>query len=415
MTTGLAEPHPLRSLVRATDGSQSGRHVVQAWVASRGLIILIAMLLGLTEHRSMWDMVDSWDAALYHELAYNGYFSDPRGTLMAFFPGFPSLLRAGEYLGVPTQVTGMIISAIGSALAAAALLRMGGPLAAILWLFAPTAVFTVVPYTEAMFCAAAFWAWERARANRWAWACLFACIACTVRVSGVFLIGALAVLVVTTASRETMASRETTASRDTTAGRPVAPAPATGRLDLAELGRRLAGLVWLVPPALVVFGYFVYLHRLTGSWSAWYTAQSTGWVRGLTWPWESAVNTWQAIRPGAYADHPGWAAVFRFEVLSMAVGVVTTGWCLGRRRWAEASWVGVQVLAFSLSYWFFSVNRAVLLWFPLWIMLADLGQQTRRTPLTRSLWRVWLALVGLGGLIVMIWWSWLFFTGHWAS
>ncbi len=70
--------------------------------------------------------------------------------------------------------------------------------------------------------------------------------------------------------------------------------------------------------------------------------------------------------------------MFRGEMVSMAVGVPgrrllvrASGPAGGRRPlWAEASWVGVQVLAFSLSYWFFSVNRATLLWFPLWIMLA---------------------------------------------
>ena len=56
---------------------------------------------------------------------------------------------------------------VGSAVAAAALLRLGGPWAAVAWLFAPTAVFTTVPYTESVFCALAFWAWERARADRW--------------------------------------------------------------------------------------------------------------------------------------------------------------------------------------------------------------------------------------------------------
>ena len=40
---------------------------------------------------------------------------------------------------------------------------MSGRHRAVLWLFAPTAVFTTVPYTESLFCAAAFWAWERAR------------------------------------------------------------------------------------------------------------------------------------------------------------------------------------------------------------------------------------------------------------
>jgi hypothetical protein len=60
----------------------------------------------------------------------------------------------------------------------------------------------------------------------------------------------------------------------------------------------------------------------------------------------------------------------------MAVGVGVTIWCVvvslrarkspsgpDRPMWGEASWVGVHVVAFSLSYWFFSVNRAALLWF----------------------------------------------------
>ena len=47
-----------------------------------------------------------------------------------------------------------------------ALYRLGGPLAAVARPFAPTAVFTVVPYTESLFCAAAFWAWERLVSDR---------------------------------------------------------------------------------------------------------------------------------------------------------------------------------------------------------------------------------------------------------
>ena len=91
----------------------------------------------------------------------------------------------------------MVLSLACSAVAAVALLRLGGPWAAVAWLFAPTAVFTTVPYTESLFCAAAFWAWERARADRWAAAAVLAAVACTVRVSGLFLLGALAVMVLT--------------------------------------------------------------------------------------------------------------------------------------------------------------------------------------------------------------------------
>lgn len=356
-------------------------------------MLLIAVVFALTQGRSMLDMVNNWDAALYRELAYNGYFSDPRGTLMAFFPGFPSLLRIGLGFEIPTQVTGMIISAVGSALAAAALYRMGGQWAAIAWLFAPTAVFTMVPYTESMFCAAAFWAWERARADKWVAASLFVCIACTVRVSGVFLIGALAVMILTSWTEP---------------GQPRRP-------WATELLARAPRLLWLLPAVGVVLAYAFYLWRITGTWTAWYHAQATGWVRGFTLPWESAMNTWQAVKPGAYADHPDWAPVFRGEVISMVIGLVVTGWCLGRHKWAEAAYVGVQVLAFSLSYWFFSVNRAVLLWFPLWLMLADLGQHRPTSAAGRTAWRGGTIVVCVAGVSAMLWWCTLFFQGRWSS
>jgi hypothetical protein len=361
----------------------SGRLVVQAWLASRGLILVVALLLAIRQGRSLTDMVSNWDVQHFSRLAAGGYLAEPDGILMAFFPGLPSLLRLFLLLGVPVAVSGVLLSTACSAVAAAALVRLGGPWAAVAWLFAPTAVFTVVPYTESLFCAAAFWAWERARSDHWAAAAVLTALACTVRVSGLFLVGALAVMVLTSAG--------------------------------VAWSTRLRRLAWLVLPVLVLLGFATYLHGLTGSWTAWYTAQSTGWVRGFTWPWESFRNTLPAIAPGAFADHPGWAAVFRAEVVSMAVGLVVTGWCLRRRLWAEASWVGVQVLAFSLSYWFFSVNRAILLWFPLWIMLARFGSWTPAGAVPRVAHRVLVVAACAGGVALMMGWSWLFFTGHWAS
>ena len=77
--------------------------------------------------------------------------ADPDGTLMAFFPGLPVIFWLFEQLGVPVAITGVVLSLACSAFAAAALYRLGGPWAAVAWLFAPTAVFTVVPYTESLF------------------------------------------------------------------------------------------------------------------------------------------------------------------------------------------------------------------------------------------------------------------------
>jgi hypothetical protein len=314
-------------------------------------------------------------------LALHGY--DPGDTLMAFFPGLPLLLRLGLLVGLPTPVGGLIVAAIGSAVAAAALVRLGGPWAAVIWLFTPTAVFTTVGYTEALFCAFAFWAWERARSDRWAAAAILAGLACTLRVSGLFLIGALLVMIITSRG-----------------------------VRWSERGRRAA---WLAVPVAVLATFVIYLHTISGSWTAWYDAQVTGWYRGFTWPWQSFLNTWHAILPGAYADRPYWAWVFRGEMLSMIIGVVVTVWCLSRKLWAEASWVGVQVLAFSLSYWFMSVNRAVLLWFPLMIVLARWASRQPRAAAPRLLHRAAVAVGAVAGVLLMLIWAWLYFTGHWAS
>jgi hypothetical protein len=392
MNAELVEARRTTDSGRSGNGSSPARIVIQAWLASRGMIAVVALVLAVVQQRTLTDMVSNWDVQHFVKLAADGYLADADGTLMAFFPGWPVILSLFSQLGVPVAISGVIISTACSALAAAALYRLGGTWAAVAWLFAPTAVFTMVPYTESLFCALAFWAWERARADRWLAAALLTSLACTVRVSGLFLIGALLVMIITSDE------------------------PARARLRRGAL---------MLMPAAVIMAFATYLHVLSGSWTAWYRAQSTGWVRQLTWPWDSFLNTIPAILPGAYADHPWWAAVFRGEMISMAVGIAVTIWCIAvslrarkrpdgpdRPMWGEASWVGVQVLAFSLSYWFFSVNRATLLWFPLWIMVGRWVAGPGRSP------RLHRALVGCAfgvEIVLMLWWSWLFFTGHWAS
>ena len=373
----------------STETPAPARTVVQAWLASRGLIFAVALVLAVVQHRTLTNMVSNWDVQHFARLAAEGYRAEPDGTLMAFFPGWPAILWLFEQLGIPIAISGVMISTACSAVAAAALYRLGGRWAAVAWLFAPTAVFTVVPYTESLFCAAAFWAWERARADRWLAATMLTALACTVRVSGLFLIGALLVMIMTSASG--------------------------GKLRRAAL---------MLIPAAVIMTFGIYLYTITATWTAWYRAQSTGWVRELTWPWDSFLNTIPAILPGAYANHPWWAAVFRGEMISMAVGVGVTIWCIvvslrarkspgsDRTMWGEASWVGVQVLAFSVSYWFFSVNRATLLWFPLWIMI---GRWVAGSSVKGRWHRVLVACAFGIEIVLMLWWSWLFFTGHWAS
>jgi Mannosyltransferase (PIG-V) len=393
LRTALVEARPSTGSGRTWEASSPGRIVIQAWLASRGLILGVALLLAVVQHRTLTDMVSNWDVQHFARLSDGGYLAESNGTLMAFFPGWPLILSLFGQSGVPVVIGGVVLSTACSALAAAALYRLGGTWAAVAWLFAPTAVFTMVPYTESLFCAVAFWAWERARSDRWLAAVALTAVACTVRVSGLFLIGALLVMIFTSSN---------------------------------AIGVKLRRAALMLIPAGVIMAFATYLYVLTGSWTAWYHAQTTGWVRELTWPWQSFLNTIPAVVPGAFPNHPWWAAVFRGEMISMAVGVGVTAWCIvvslrarkspvgaERHLWGEASWVGVQVFAFSMSYWFFSVNRATLLWFPLWIMLGRWVAGPSRVPPPAH--RLLVAAAFTVEILLMLWWSWLFFTGHWAS
>ncbi len=362
---------------RATAGD-GPRLVVQAWLGSRLVLALVAVWVMWSKARSLKDVAANWDVEHFLTIARDGYAKQQE---VAFFPGLPMLLRGALAVGVDPVVVGIAISLLASAVAAWGLYRLGGRragvVAAAAWLIAPTTVFTIVPYTESLFCAFAFWAWVKARDNHWGWAALLAAGACAFRVSGVFLIAALAVLALTTK------------------------------------GRRWRRLEWLLIPALVPVAYAVYLRVTFGSWTAWYAAQATGWSRGLTWPWDSIKHTIPAIVPGAYADHPGWAWVFRAEVVSLAVGLVVTVICLAKRRWGEAAWVGPQVLAFTTSYWLMSVNRAVLLWFPLWLLIGEWVTGGKGASGARR--RTVATVAAVLSVLVMIWWAWMFYQGRWAS
>lgn len=349
--------------------------IVQVWLATRLLFAVIAVALAVAGRRPLESVVVQWDVAHFLLIAREGY-ADPKE--MAFFPGLPLLLRGFTELGIPAWAGGTVLALVCSLLAAFALKRLAGPWGAIAWLLAPTAVFTAVPYTESPFCAAAFWAWERATRGRWGQAALLAGVAATFRVSGLFLLGALVILALTQERRR----GESVGSR----------------------------LPWLLLPAAVIGAYVVYLYGLTGSWTAWFAAQEAGWARGFHWPWEALRNHWDVLaRPTP--EHPEWVWLFRAEAVSWLVGVVVTVIALLRKRIAEAAWVGVQVLAFSLSYWLMSVNRAILLWFPLWRQVDDIVQaQSGRRGFTALAW-----VVGVLAVVVQGVWAWLYFTGRWAS
>lgn len=353
--------------------------VILSWVMSRSVILATMLMLASQNNKTFTQVLQNWDVLHFYQIGSQGYVS---ATDPAFFPGLPLLLRGLGLIGIPFDVSGVVISLVGSACAAAALYRLGeqqrigaGAWAAIAWLIAPMAVFTVVPYTESLFCALAFWSWERATTKRWWQMGVLAALACLVRVSGLFLWGALVVYII---------------------------------MDLRRENGRLRAALPLGLPVLSLAGYAYYQYTRTGDWMAWYTAQKEGWQRGFAWPWESLMHTLEPI------SNTDWRWVFVGEVTSMAIGLVVTLILLWKRRVGQASWVAVQVLAFSLTYWFMSVNRAVLLWFPLWLLLGEAVAGAISDERKRSS-RLSYLLLAVLSLTIQLIWTCHFGMGKWAS
>lgn len=77
--------------------------------------------------------------------------------------------------------------------------------------------------------------------------------------------------------------------------------------------------------------------------------------------------------------------------------------------------MGIQIIAFSIGHWYMSVNRAVLLWFPTAIMLAEAAAVPSRPNGLVKLWRGVVMILVVADLGVMCWWGWQLYTGAWAS
>jgi hypothetical protein len=365
------------------------RDALAIWLASRVSVWVVAGAAGwmfassgvvvpLLRRWEQWDFHHYWGIALY------GYGGEPTGVPNeAFFPGFPALLWLGNQIGISHVVVGLIVSLVAGAVGAVALARLGeleggrivGRYAVLAWVFAPTAVFLAAPYTEALFVAFAFPAWLAARRERWMWAGVLTALSCTVRISGVFLAAALVV--------QWVVSRR------------------AQRIDDRRWSWSGAG--WLFVPALSLLAWSWYLYQQTGDWLAWLTAQSEGWNREFTWPWDAFTATWRAAFGGTQTPEFAW--MFGGEIVAMLIGVMLTVALVGWRRWGEATWVGLQVIALGTSTWYFSVPRATLLWWPLWIVIGSLAARRRQV-----LWGYLAVSVPL-----MAVWTAAFVTGRWAG
>ena len=329
--------------------------VVWWWLGTRVLTLVAALVGGWAAVSASNDppstyveLWNRWDTRWFESIAVYGYVGPYVSDFenfeynVAFFPGVPMIMRAGTALGLSATATGIVISLIASLVAAAALVHLSqsagdrqARYAAVAFLVAPTAVFLTAAYTEALFCAFAFWAWVWAKRQAWLVSGLLAGAAGLVRPNGLFLAAGLLVLFALAGPHRSV--------REWLRGWP------------------------LLLPAVSAGLYFSYLRILTGSWTTWSDAQSDFWERSLVDPFTALRNTYELIWTFSPTGEPSSRMVT--EIIAMAFLIAVTVVLASKRWWPEAVYTGVTALSLGTSTMYHSVPRTLVVIFPLWVLL----------------------------------------------
>ena len=351
-------------------------HLIVLGSAAAGSWAVITGDSPIAQYFTIWRQ---WDTKWFESIAVYGYvgpyvdsFQDFQYNV-AFFPGYPATMKLGMLVGLSPTAAGMLVSLIASLVAGFALARLtrdigGRPeLGVLAFLIAPTAVFLTGAYTEALFCACAFWAWAFARNSSWVWAGMLAAGAALVRPNGLFLAIGLIVMFLIAKPRD---------------------------------WKRGSALLL---PFIATLGYFAYLKAITGNWMAWSAAETEYWERHLVDPVTSLVNTCKLIFTFSPTGEPSSRMVT--EIVAMAILVVFTVVLFRKRMWAEATYVLVTVLSLGTSTMYHSIPRTIVVIFPVWMLLG--------VWMTKRRWFTWgYVIVSLPVLMLV---TIRFTQGQWIS
>ena len=292
-----------------------------------------------------------WDSFHFLRIVERGYLPPELPCCdQAFFPGYPFLTAALRPLvGGNAVLAGLLVTQVSASVAVVLLARLAtrtaggnalvGRNVTILLAVTPFGLFLSSVYSEALFLALSLGAWLAADRRRWWTAGLLAAAASAVRVNGLFLAAALAVLYL-----------------------------GQVRADRRRWPR--PDVVALVLPGIVVAGYFGYLYLRTGSWTNWQDAQVIAWHRQVDWPWRGLQLGWESWRTAPSNDLVLTRAA---DLLTAGGGLLFTGFLLVRRRWAEAVLMGLNLAVLVCSTTLQSTPRYALMWFPAYLAAARLS------------------------------------------
>lgn len=365
------------------------RPVLGPFVAAKavgiGVLLLTVWQSSTTRGGATWDELRgpfaAWDAQSYASIADHGYPHGPldlvpghAGHLWGFFPGFPLLLRAVHLVVPDIVVAGVLLNSALELVALVLVVRLvageAGPEAGALsgWLVAlyPYAIFLTILYTESAFLAAATGCLLYVRRGDTPRAALCAALAMSVRVTGLALIPAMLLALVTRRSRGAV--------------------------------RDAACIVLSLTP-IVLFA--VWAKLATGDALAYLHVQDSASFgnRVGTWPWSALQRTWEiATDPGGTSSN---RSTFTLEVVWGLAGyaVVAALW-LSRRVARDLALyaTGVLLLSTAESYWL-GVPRYLLALLPVALVLLA-PPLSRRPQLARAAVVVSACLMAYGASVI---------------
>jgi hypothetical protein len=331
------------------------------WLATRAALVVFTVLAcwllrvdsgGRLAGPTRWflERFTWWDSFHLLRIVDRGYLSLRQGGGdQAFFPGYPLAIAAVRPLtGGNAAMAGFVVSIAAGTVAAVVLWHLGrlatgtptgGWVAVTVLAVAPYGFFLVTVYSEALFLACALGAWAAGLTRRWWLAGALAALASLVRINGLFL------------------------------------AVALGVLYLAQhRGRLRRDVLALALPVLAVGAFFAYLRLRTGTWNAWQEAQNLGWHRGVAAPWTGLANGWHSVQTAGTADLviSRWADLV---VTVAGIGLVVVLALL--RRWPETVFVLLNVAVLACSTTLISAPRYALMWFPAYLLVAELAVRDR--------------------------------------
>ena len=316
------------------------------WFTVTLAFVLQAHMLPSRTNPSTPQGLQAWDLEHYLALARSWYA--PSTTYdEAFMPGLPALIRTVGFLfGGRLTVAAVLIGAVSSFGAGTLLWRwvasrtsaVSPRQAVALLLLNPMATFLYVPYTESLLLVCVLAALLAADRDRWLLVGGCVAAAVLVRVTGLSLLLAVAVILAQRVHRDGMSRR-------------------AGSWAVMALGPAVAAWV----------GWMSYLRAQFGTWTAQVDAWRLGWGRTPVDPFSALLGTIRRAETHPLLEMKMYLVM---EAVALLVGLAAAV-CLARQRdWPMTAYVGSAFALLSTSSYYGSCLRALLVMPPIIVLAA---------------------------------------------